>query len=175
MTNLTSILAPIARNAKTMTGEALRRSHYTQAMSGSSWRTLIGYMVEAQDDTCAICGTDGMRQARATDPKAITLHRLLSGDWFGSESDRETTRATNGKPLDCYRYGFVPGNVVAAHEACSSMVYGEKPTEDRLGIMPSMILTEWTPEMRRPAKVKAPAQRNDMRRALQARGWMAEG
>lgn len=175
MTTLNSILKPVAVSAKAMTGEALRRSHWTQAMAGSAWKTLGVYMIKAQDDTCAICGDKGMTRSRIDDPKSVTFHRLLSGDWFSTDTERNACKASNGNSLDPYRFGFVAGNVVMAHTACSQMVYGEKPTEDRLGISPDMILTEWTAEMRKPAKVKNANVRNDMRRVLQARGWMAEG
>lgn len=172
---LTSVLKPVAIAGKTMAGDALRRSHWTQACGGSVWTTRITAMIELQNDKCALCGDADMTAARISQPKAITAHRLLHQSYFGTETARMAALASNGKPLDPYRFGFVAGNVVAAHNECSMAVYGEKPTGDLLQIDPSQIITEWTPELNRPTKVKAPAARENMRRRLQAIGWMAEG
>jgi len=173
--NLSTILRPIHTVAKTATGDTLRRSHYTQQMGGGAWKTLTGHMVEAQGGTCALCGGDDLKRSRIDDPRSVTLHLLIPSAAWGTEAARNSTTANNGKSLDPYRFGFVPGNVVVAHTGCSQMCASETASMGRLAIDPSQIITTYTAEMRKPAKVVAPMRRDEMRRTLQARGWMAEG
>lgn len=155
-------------------GDDLRRTHYTQAMGGSQWKTLQEALMTLQEGRCALTGVD-MRRARADRYDSLTLHLLVPSAYWGTDDDKASTTARNGKALDPYRFGFVPGNVVLAISSASQMVKSEKATASLLQIKDSQHAEFWTPEMTRAAKVKDAGKRDDVRRELQAMGWMAEG
>lgn len=164
----------ILRTARSMSaGDELRRTHYTQAMGGSQWRTLTEYLMELQSGQCALTGMD-MRRARADRYDSLTLHLLVPSAYWGTDADKAATTMKNGKALDPYRFGFVPGNVVLALSSASQMVRSELAREDRLMIPVESYAPFWTPDMTRPAKVKDSNKRDDVRRMLQSMGWMAE-
>lgn len=177
MSNLTLAknIDRLARMAGDMeAGDDLRRTHYTQAMGGSQWRTLQAYLLDLQNGVCALTGMD-MRRARADQPDALTLHLLVPSVYWGTDEDKQATTANNGKALDPYRFGFVPGNVVLAVTAASHMVRSERARVERLMLTDAEYAPMWTAEMKRAAKIKAPAKRDDLRRILQGQGWSAEG
>lgn len=155
-------------------GDDLRRTHYTQAMGGSQWRTLQNYLLDLQNGVCALTGMD-MRRARADQPDALTLHLLVPSVYWGTDEDKQATTANNGKALDPYRFGFVPGNVVLAITAASHMVRSERARPERLMLTDEAYAPIWTADMKRAAKIKGTAKREDVRRILQASGWSAEG
>lgn len=174
MSTFLNLIKPVVVMSKTITaGDALRRTHYTQVMGGSQWKTLTRHMVEAQDGVCALCGEDDLKRMRIDNPKALTLHLLIPSSQWSTDTAKRSTTANNGKSLDPYRFGFVPSNVVVAHTACSQMVSDEHATASTLAIKPSQVLTVWTAEMKRASKVVAPKSREELRRTLRARGWGA--
>lgn len=155
-------------------GDDLRRTHYTQAMGGSQWRTLQDHLMRLQGGHCALTGMD-MRRARADRADSLTLHLLVPSAYWGDGAAKGLTVARNGKALDPYRFGFVPGNVVLAVSSASQMVRSEIATPALLQITDDQHAEFWTPEMTRAAKVRDSGKRDDIRRELQAMGWMAEG
>lgn len=169
--NLTTAIAYNLKQARAMTaGDALRRTHYSQAMGGSQFRTLMTYLYELQNGQCALTG-ERIRMARTRDYDAATFHTLVPSALWGDDTARATTTASNGKSLDPYRLGFVPGNVVLAGYAASHAVRSIVARPQWLTINDDSFAHVWIPDMTRAAKVKSPDARDSVRRQLAANGW----